>query len=200
MSRRKLALFARNFVKHPMMLGSVIPSSRFLVSEVLGRIDWNRAKTIVEYGPGVGNFTAEILKHLPADGRLIAIEMNREFVDFLRRELKDPRLLVVRGSAADVQRILRDDGRDAADYIISGIPFSTMPAEVRESVLRASRDALAPDGAFLVYQFSARVRRDLKRIFGSVEQRFEPLNILPAQLFVCGRAAGAARLGSTTAR
>ena len=200
MSRKRLSLFARNFLKHPMMLGSVVPSSRFLINEVLGRIDWSRARVIVEYGPGVGNFTAEILRRMPADARLIAIEMNRDFVEYLERELADPRLRVVSGSAADVQRLLSEDGHERADYIISGIPFSTMPAEVRESVLRASRDALAPGGAFLVYQFSTRVRRDLQRIFGSVERRFEPFNILPAQLFVCERAAGAARYESTTAR
>lgn len=188
-TRKRLSLFARNFIKHPMMLGSVIPSSRFLVNEVLGRVDWDRARVIVEYGPGVGNFTTEILRRLGPDGRVIVIEMNRDFVTFLRREIDDPRLLVVHGSAADVGRVLREDGHDGADYIISGIPFSTMPADIRESVLRASRDALAPGGVFLVYQFSARVRRDLQRIFGSVERRFEPFNILPAQLFVCERAA-----------
>jgi len=182
-----LALFARNFIKHPKMLGSIIPSSRFLVDEVLDRVDWKRAKVVVEYGPGVGNFTAEILRRMPADGTLIAIEMNPEFVEFLRNHLRDARLRVIAGSAADVSRILREHGFTGADYIISGIPFSTMPAEVRESVLRATRAALGPEGAFLVYQFSTRVLRDLERVFGPVERRFEPLNILPAQLFVCRR-------------
>ena len=171
------------------MLGSIVPSSRFLIGEVLGRIDWKRVQCIVEYGPGVGTFTAEILRRMPAGGRLIAIEMNPEFAAFLKRELTDPRLTVVEGSAADVRSILRGLGCERADYIISGIPFSTMPRELREAVLRASRDALAPDGAFLVYQFSSRVRRDLERVFGSVSRRFEPLNILPAQLFVCERKA-----------
>ena len=43
-----MLLFARNFLKHPMMLGSIIPSSRFLVREVLDRIDWKSAAVIVE--------------------------------------------------------------------------------------------------------------------------------------------------------
>jgi phospholipid N-methyltransferase len=187
--RSQLILFARNFVKHPKMLGSIIPSSRFLINEVLARVDFEKARVLVEYGPGVGTFTREILRRMGPDARLVAIEMNREFAAFLRRELNDPRLIVVHGSAADVQRILREHGLDSADYIISGIPFSTMPREVRESVLRASRDALAKGGAFLVYQFSSRVRPELERVFGSVSRRFEPLNILPAQLFFCERKA-----------
>ena len=54
-------LFAKNFLQHPKMLGSLIPSSRFLVGRLLGKIDWERARTIVEYGPGVGTITAHIL-------------------------------------------------------------------------------------------------------------------------------------------
>lgn len=187
--KEQIALFARNFIKHPKMLGSVVPSSRFLIDEILGRIDWSRAKVLVEYGPGVGNITAEILGRMSPDARLIVVEMNPEFVRFLQNDLKDPRLQVVEGSAADVEHVLREAGHESADYIISGIPFSTMPPAVREAVLHASRAALKPSGAFVVYQFSRRVLPDLERVFDSVERGFEPLNILPAQLFVCARSA-----------
>ena len=52
--REQLLLFARNFLKHPRMLGSLIPSSRFLIDEVLQAVDWANARVIVEYGPGGG--------------------------------------------------------------------------------------------------------------------------------------------------
>jgi hypothetical protein len=56
---------------------------------------------------------------------------------------------------------------------------------VREAILQKTRDVLEPGGAFLVYQFSTRVLQDLKRIFGYVGRKFEPLNVLPAHLFIC---------------
>jgi len=59
-----LLLFSRNFLKHPRMLGSVIPSSRFLVNRLLRQVDWSRARTIVEYGPGVGTITSHLLRRL----------------------------------------------------------------------------------------------------------------------------------------
>ena len=183
--REQLVLFARNFFKHPRMLGSLIPSSRFLINQVLGQIDWGRARVVVEYGPGVGTFTSEILRRLPADGTLLVVETNREFVEFLRGSLRDSRLHVVHGSAAEVGRHLAELGLERADYIISGIPFSTMPQEVREGILRSTREALQPDGAFLVYQFSPKVQPDLENEFSEVQRSFEPLNILPAQLFFC---------------
>lgn len=167
------------------MLGSVIPSSRFLVQRVLKRVDWQRARVMVEYGPGVGNFTSEILRRMGPDSTLVVIEMNEDFVRYLRRSLPDPRLKVVHGSAADVSVILERLGLDAADYVVSGIPFSTMPESLRVGILRATRSVLRPDGAFLVYQFSGGVLPDLKRVFGWVHQGFEPLNVLPARLFHC---------------
>ncbi len=181
----QLLLFARNFFKHPRMLGSVIPSSRFLINQVLGKIDWKRARVIVEYGPGVGTITSEILRRLGPDGKLIVVETNAEFVHFLRSSIRDQRLHVVHGSAAEVGRYLAEAGVERADYIISGIPFSTMPQEVREDILRSTRASLQPDGAFLVYQFSPKVQPYLESEFSAVERAFELRNILPAQLFFC---------------
>jgi phospholipid N-methyltransferase len=182
-------LFARNFFRHPRMLGSIIPSSRFLIKQLLEPIDFARARVIVEYGPGVGGITTEVLRRMRPDGALIAIEMNPDFVGYLRGSISDRRLHVVEGSAVAVDDILRRCGFQRADYIISGIPFSTIPAPTRERILRKTRDALEPRGAFLVYQFSTRVLQDLKRIFGYVGRRFEPLNVLPAHLFICQPAA-----------
>ena len=89
------------------------------------------------------------------------------------------------GSAESVDEILRQQGHEHVDYIISGIPFSTIPAELRERILLKTFGALAPGGSFLVYQFSTRVLPDLQRIFHYVKRRFEPLNVLPAHLFFC---------------
>lgn len=178
-------LFARNFFRHPRMLGSIVPSSRFLIKQLLQPVDWNRASVIVEYGPGVGGITAEVLRRMRPDATLIAIETNPAFVSFLRSSLQDARLHVFEASAENVDQILRQLGKPKASYIISGIPFSTIPAPVRERILRKTCEVLEPGGAFLVYQFSTRVLQDLKRIFGYVRRRFEPLNVLPAHLFFC---------------
>src|SRR4051812_42760042 len=116
----RLLLFARNFFKHPKMLGSLIPSSRFLVNDVLRRMDLAHADTVVEYGPGVGTFTGELLRRMKPDAKLLVIEMNSDFVGFLRRSIPDPRLVVAHGSAADVEKHLREIGRQQANYVISG--------------------------------------------------------------------------------
>jgi phospholipid N-methyltransferase len=184
-------LFASNFLRHPNMLGSIIPSSRFLVDLVLEPIDWSRAAVIVEYGPGVGTFTREILRRMRTDAQLVAIETNGDFVRFLQRTLPDPRLHVVQDSAAEVQAVLTRLALPAARYIISGIPLGSMPEPVRRDIAVKSRAALEAEGAFLVYQFTARALPALQRTFDDVQVSAERRNFPPAQLFVCTKGASA---------
>jgi phospholipid N-methyltransferase len=183
--RAPLALFARNFLRHPRMLGSIIPSSRFLIRRLLREADWSKVRTVVEYGPGVGTITRAVLDRLGPNASFVVIETNPDFVEYLRRSMPDARLHVVQGSAADVERILAELGLGEADVAISGIPMSTLPPGVREQVLAATRRVLRDGGQFLVYQFSPTVGVHLERVFTHVRRSFEPLNVLPASLYFC---------------
>lgn len=184
---RDILSFGLNFVKRPAMLGSVLPSSRYLVRRALRWIDWSRATLIVEYGPGVGTFTGEILRRMRSDARLLAFETNAAFVRRLNVALPDPRLEVMHESAERVEAAVRERGGGPVDYVLSGIPFSLMSDGSRDAILQHTHDVLAPDGAMLVYQFSPSIRSHLERTFADVQAEFEPRNFLPAMLFHCNR-------------
>jgi phospholipid N-methyltransferase len=88
-------MFFRQFVRHPGMIGSVIPSSTTLVARMLDQVDWRSTRLFVEYGPGVGTFTQAILDRLSPDATLIAIDLNLDFVAYLEAAIDDRRLRVV---------------------------------------------------------------------------------------------------------
>jgi phospholipid N-methyltransferase len=94
-------------------------------------------------------------------------------------------LHVVHGSAADADMALAKLNLTHADYILSGIPYTTIPAEIRDVILRKTHSLLHPGGAFLVYQFTRTVLPYLQQVFDSIDQDFEPLNVMPARLFFC---------------
>ena len=178
-------LFARNFLKDPVMLGSVIPSSRFLVKHLLNQIEWDRARVLVEFGPGVGTITREMLKRMRPDAALLVIETNQEFVEYLGNTLRDPRLRVVHGSAVDVRRILSEHGLAPADCIVSSIPYSFMSDSLRREILSESSLALRQGGSMLVFQYTRTILPYLHSYFSSVRQGFQIFNILPARIFHC---------------
>lgn len=174
--------FFLGFIRNPDLVGSVIPSSRFLERRIIETGDVAHAKVVVELGPGTGGTTRAILEALPPEGRLLAIEIDPKFADRLRHDA-DPRLLVYTGSAADIQKALDAHGLAGADVVFSGIPFSTMPRELGLSILEAVWASLAPGGRFVAYQFRDRVAVLGRKLFGRPEVEMEVLNIPPTRVF-----------------
>jgi phospholipid N-methyltransferase len=176
-------VFFEGFLLHPVMVGSIIPSSRYTIAKMLAPVNWNECRLFVEYGPGVGTFCRPVLDRLRRDGALIVIDTNPLFIDYLRRTISDSRFTAVLGSAVDVEDIIAGHGHDHADYVLSGLPFSTLPEGVGPAIAEATYHALRPGGAFLVYQFTARARDFMARHFRRIDSGFEWLNVLPCHLF-----------------
>lgn len=161
--------FFGQFLRAPRMIGSVIPTSPRVIDHLLSRVDWSATRVFVEYGPGMGTFTRPILQRLRPDGQLVAIDTCGAFIDHLKRAVDDARFLPVQGSAADVEAILdRHAGASGADYVLSGLPFSTLPEGVGDAIVRATHRVLNPGGSFLVYQYSSFVIPMLRPHFPSV--------------------------------
>jgi phospholipid N-methyltransferase len=176
-------VFFKGFLKHPVMVGSIIPSSRRTIAKMLGPVKWDECRLFVEYGPGVGTFCRPVLERLRGDASLIVIDTNPDYIAFLQRAIRDSRFTAVLGSAADVEAIVRAHGHESADYVLSGLPFSTLPDGVGPAIAEATWRVLRPGGAFLVYQFSARARDFMARHFTRIDAGFELWNVLPCQLF-----------------
>jgi phosphatidylethanolamine/phosphatidyl-N-methylethanolamine N-methyltransferase len=176
-------VFFKGFVKHPVMVGSIIPSSRWTVEKMLAPVDWNNTKLFVEYGPGVGTFCQPVLDKLRPDATLLVIDLNEDFIEYLRKTFRDSRFIAVHGSAADVNEIIGQFGFKHADYILSGLPFSTLPNNLGPVIAEETAKAIRPGGAFLVYQFRARARDFMAPHFRKIDSGYEFWNVLPCHLF-----------------
>ena len=177
------AMFFREFLKRPVMVGSIIPSTNRTIRRTLACVDWAKTKMFVEYGPGVGTFCQAVLDRLAPDARYVVIDTNPDFVAYLRDRFRDPRMSIILDSAENVGQIVRDHGAEQADYIISGLPFSTLPAGVGDAIARETQAILRPGGAFLVYQFNPRVRNFLSPHFARIDYAIEWWNVPPAHIW-----------------
>jgi phospholipid N-methyltransferase len=187
--RRKIAeaigpagVFFRGFLEHPRMVGSIIPSSRNTIEKMLAPVNWSECRLFVEYGPGVGTFCRPVLDRLPRAGALVVIDTNPLYIDYLKRTIRDSRFHPVLGSAEDVEAIIAALGYAKADYVLSGLPFSTLPEGVGPAIAAATHRVVRPGGAFLTYQFSATARDLTARHFGRIETGFAWWNIPPCLL------------------
>jgi phospholipid N-methyltransferase len=178
----KRLAFLHGFLQRPQLVGSVIPSSRFLERRIVELSAIDAAHTVVELGPGTGGTTRAILRALPRDSRLCAIEISPQFVSLLRSN-SDPRLTVYHGSAEHIQKALDHHGLSNPDVVLSGIPFSTMSFALGQRIIRSVWSSLAPGGQFVAYQFRDRVSVLGREILGAPKVEVELRNVPPMRVY-----------------
>ncbi|MCX4187434.1 class I SAM-dependent methyltransferase [Methylophaga sp. OBS4] len=174
--------FFQEFLKHPLQIGSIIPSSHFLEQRIQEAAAIGSAKFVVELGAGIGNTTRAILRMMPQDAKLLSIEINPRFHAFVSG-IEDDRLIAHLGSACELNEIISMYGLGAPEAVISGIPFSTMLHREGSQVIEAISSLLAPNGRFVAYQVSKRIVSLCRPYLGSEQIRIELLNIPPMRIY-----------------
>lgn len=174
--------FLKTFIKDK-DVASVTPTSLRCVKKVCTNIDFSRDFTLVEYGPGDGVFSKYILSQMSPGSRLILIEANEDFVEYLRESITDPRVEVHNILAGNVESVLQPEDVGNIDYVLSGIPFSFLKKDRKLEVLTATKKILKPGGLFLAYQTSSHLKKPVMQVFGNLETDLEMLNLPPYLIY-----------------
>ncbi len=176
--------FLRQYITHPRSVGAIAPSGKNLALKTMEPIDFKTAKVIVEYGPGTGSFTKELVRLKSDDTKLILIEQNKEFVKILEREFKDVKnLFIINDSAENTSKILKNHGHKYADYVVSGLPFTTLPKEVSINIFNETNKIL-DKGFFITFQYSKVKKKFFESFFAFHDILFVLKNLPPAYVFV----------------
>lgn len=177
--------FIKEFIMHPKYIGAVAPSSRFLAQKMIQPINFRTAKCIVEYGPGTGSFTKEIIRQKEDHTILIAIEENKSFYNEINKKYGDlPGVFVIHGSAENTSHYLKQQGVTNADYVISGLPFTSLPIEITKSILLNTQQLIGENGHFITFQYSMVKRKMLEKYFRIRKHSRELRNLPPANVIV----------------
>jgi phospholipid N-methyltransferase len=186
--------FFSEFVSHPVAVGSVSPSSARLARHIVSKVDWDDTSTLLEYGPGTGAITAEIVAQLPPDVNFCAIEIIAEFAEVLRKRF--PNVSVLEGSVEQVKQLCAEQGIEQVDAIISGLPWAGFSDADQTAYLDATMEVLKPGGQFITFGHlqglllpaSRRFRKRLQSYFSEVKMS-KPVwaNLPPAFFYACRR-------------
>ncbi|MBM3257316.1 MAG: methyltransferase domain-containing protein [Candidatus Liptonbacteria bacterium] len=174
-------LFVRQFLRNRREVGSVIPSSPFLVRTMLAVPSLAPARKILELGAGLGCMTEGIVRRMRPDASVTVVEVNPVFCRELRKRFTDPRVRVLNLSVF----ALAAHRTERFDCIISSIPLANFTPAEQERLVEEVTRVLAPDGVYVQYQYSLISLRLLRKRFRSVRVRFVPLNIPPAFVYIC---------------
>ena len=180
------ALFLRQFLTNPRQVSAVAPSSRALaraITEGLGP----DSGPVVEFGPGTGRLTEAILARGVPPENLTAFEMNGDFVTHLRQRFHGVHF--VHAPAQQARAVL---GGAVAGKVVSGLPLLSMPPTLRESIVAAAFEVLAPGGEMVQFSYGstpALTHHQLERLGLKVRLgRRVLMNLPPARIFHYSRA------------
>jgi phosphatidylethanolamine/phosphatidyl-N-methylethanolamine N-methyltransferase len=185
-------LFLSEFLRSPRAVGAVLPSSDGLAEAMVAPIDFATARDIVEFGPGTGSFTARIAARLTPRHRYIGIESNEQFCRHLALEF--PALRFVNTGAERVAEVLAENGMAAADAIVSGLPWASLPIELQDAIFAQMGRCLHAGSVFVTFAYlqglclpgAWALRRRLQREFSQVTRT--PViwtNMPPAFTYAC---------------
>lgn len=183
--------FVRAFVREPLKVGAIWPSSETLSRAVVNACDFAPRDTVVELGPGTGNFTQLLLERLDKSGRLVALELSATNVDVLRRRF--PKGEIHFDSA---EHLARHIALQTARCVVSGLAWGNMLPAMQDRIMKAITTSLAPGGQFVAFAYSharyypttLRFRKLMFREFKRVETT--PIiwrNLPPAYVYRCWR-------------
>ena len=184
--------FLARFAHRPWTIGAIAPSSARLARTVLDHCAFESAGTVVELGAGSGAITSLILRRLRPGTTFIALEIDPQQADRLRRRF--PNLTVCCESAENLVACLARHGCESADCIVSGLPWGNMNAPSQDRIMGAVVAALKPGGRFCGFGYvhaswfpsSRKFRRRLVDQFSRV--RVSPViwrNLPPAFAYSC---------------
>lgn len=181
--------FLIEYIKSPRTIGAIAPSSEKLAREMVRDIDFNSAECIVEYGPGTGVFTEELVNRKNKDTKLILLEYNQQFCEQLVKKYSGyDNVIIVNDSAEKIHKHLEKYGIERVDYIVSGLPFASLPKSISNNILNNTKKILKRDGIFITFQYTLLKKEYIAGYFKSVSYGRVLLNLPPAYVLRCKNA------------
>ncbi len=142
--------FFLEFLQHPTVVGSILPSSGALAKAIVRPIpnDENCApRMLLEVGPGTDGFTDRIIKRMNPEDTLHLVEYNEKFCNILTERYKHlPNVKVF-------HRSILDHEKTKYDYIISGLPLNTFESAMVDKVFQKFEELSAPDATLSYFEY-----------------------------------------------
>lgn len=145
-------VFAREFVRAPLLTASLVPSSAALCWQLTAPVPDTGDPVVIELGPGTGVVTDVVQRRLGSRGRHLAVELNPRFADALAHRF--PRVEVLCGDARALPAVLAERGL-RADVVLSGLPWAAFRVAGPESLHSLVAAAMTRDGAFTQIGYAA---------------------------------------------
>lgn len=118
--------------------------------------------------------------------KVLLFESNKEFCNLLKEKYKDePNIHVINNSAEYIGEYIKKYDIPRIDYIVSGLPFASLPSDVSWNILKETQKNLKEDGKFITFQYTLLKKDFIKKYFNEVSIKREVRNVPPEYVLYC---------------
>tara|TARA_B100000902_G_scaffold349194_1_gene357601 strand:- start:1727 stop:2269 length:543 start_codon:yes stop_codon:yes gene_type:complete len=166
-------------------VGAISSSSKAMGNKMYGSLNLKDSKAVVEFGAGDGVFTTEIIRLIGNETKFFVFETNESLFNVLKEKINDERVILINDSAEKIGEYLLNYKISQVDYIISALPLSLIPADIKNSIIKNALNSLKNDGQYVQFQYTPYDYLRLRRYFKKVKLSFTLTNFPPAFLYRC---------------
>lgn len=140
------ALFFRHWLRSPLGIGALLPSSRSAARALARGIALSRPGMVLELGGGTGSVTGALLEAGCPPERLLVVERAPDLAALLRQRF--PSVTVVSGDACELRALLGDAGVTQLATAVSSLPIKWFALAEQRAVIEPCFDRLGVGGHF----------------------------------------------------
>ena len=145
-------LFFRKWMRSPLKVASITPSSSALARAMTDSLPLDEG-VVVELGGGTGSITRALLAQGLPPEKIIVIERDKHFCDFLQDRF--PGVRVLNGDALFLKSVLqRANIQEPIRAVVSGLPFLSMNSRMQARLLKGTFAITHNQGPFIQFTYS----------------------------------------------
>lgn len=179
--------FLQAFLKNPLKVGAIAPSSPELAAEMLQGIEPDSHNIVLELGVGTGAITKFLRGAIPSRDSYLGLELDPDLVKTLNKNYPD--MNIICGNAAEAYTIHKESGLGKVRYLVCCLPFVSLPKDISAQILLEVQKFMDEGCELRIFQYAhgyflppaIKLRESLKSRYGM--SRRSPLilkNVPPA--------------------
>ena len=148
------SIWYKNLLENPTEIAALFPCSTETCKLMTAHLEGMDEGYILELGSGMGAITECILQRQAPEDKLILIEKNEDFADYLSHKYRNA--TVFAEDASNAKKLLQAQGIYEVRHIVCSLPLVIMQQEQQLSILDVIFELLHPQGCVSIVTYFVR--------------------------------------------